>query len=154
MTKAAKKLKASNPKGRPSKYEPRFCDEVEDFMRQGFSLGAFAGEIGVARSTINEWIESHPDFSEAVSRAKGRRLLHWERAALNVAQKGGGPGTATIIVFGLKNMDADGDWRDKQEHEHTGANGGPIRTESAVDLSGLSQDQLRALASIKLPADA
>jgi phage terminase small subunit len=40
--------------------------------------------------------------------------------------------------------------------EHTGANGGPIQSEmrAAVDLSGLTADQLRALASIKLPSEA
>lgn len=38
--------------------------------------------------------------------------------------------------------------------EHTGADGGPIKTETAVDLTRLTEDQLRALASIKLPADA
>jgi hypothetical protein len=102
------------PVGRPSKYETRFCDEVEGFMGQGFSLAAFAGHIGVSRSTINEWMAEHADFSEAVSRAKCVRLLHWEKAGLKVASEGGGTGTATMIVFGLKNMGGD-EWTDKSE---------------------------------------
>jgi hypothetical protein len=143
------------PAGRPTKYEDRFCDMVEEAMGSGLSLGAFAGQIGVARSTINEWIDNHPAFSEAVSRAKGKRLLHWEQAAIRVAEKGGGPGTATIIVFGLKNMGGE-EWADVQRQELTGKDGAPIQSETrhAMDVSGLTEDQLRAIASIKLPADA
>lgn len=37
--------------------------------------------------------------------------------------------------------------------ELTGANGGPIPLESKVDVSGLSPEQLRALASVKLRTD-
>ena len=121
--------------GRPSKYDPAFCDLVVETMRTGLSLTAFAGEIGVARSTINEWMDAHPEFSEAVSRAKASRLLHWERAALNVAVRGGGPGTATVIVFGLKNMGGD-EWSDTTKTEVSGPGGRPIQTEevSARDL--------------------
>lgn len=119
--------------GRPTKYEPRFAEEVEEFMGQGYSLGAFAGHVGVARSTLTEWAENYPDFSVAVSRAKAKRLLQWETSALAVARAGGGPGAATMIVFGLKNMD-DGDWRDKTEQELTGKDGGPIQTEARVQV--------------------
>lgn len=157
MTTKPKPLKTKDvthpkPVGRPTKYEPRYCDEAEAFMAQGYSLGAFAGSIGVARSTINEWIDNQPDFSEAVSRAKAKRLMHWETAGLAVAKDGGGPGTATIIVFGLKNM-GDADWSDRQQHELSGPGGAPIETKTTVDLSRLNPDQLRALASIKLPTD-
>lgn len=106
-------------------------------MGEGLSIGAFAGHIGVARSTINEWIEQYPEFSEAVSRAKAKRLLHWEREALRVARTGGGPGTATIIVFGLKNMGGD-EWTDKVVTEHTGKDGGAIKAEALIP------DDLRA----------
>jgi len=112
-------VETKRPVGRPTKYEPRFCDELEACMAEGYSITAFAGKIGVSRSTINEWMSANPEFSEAVSRAKGKRLLHWETAALKVAKEGGGPGTATVIVFGLKNM-GDDEWRDKQEFEHSG----------------------------------
>jgi transcriptional regulator with XRE-family HTH domain len=142
-----------NPVGRPSKYESGFCDQVEAAMAEGLSLGAFAGQLGVARSTINEWMENHPEFSEAVSRAKAKRLLHWERRALDVAKEGGGGGAATMVIFGLKNMGGD-EWADVQRQELTGKDGGPIQAQNRVDLSALSPDQLRALASIKLPADA
>ena len=56
--------------GRPSLYDPKFCDMVVEDMGQGYSLTAFAGLIGVNRSTITEWMNAHPDFSAAVTRGK------------------------------------------------------------------------------------
>jgi hypothetical protein len=142
------------PAGRPTKYEDRFCEEVEAFMGQGFSLTAFAGHLEVNRSTLTEWADAHPEFSAAVSRAKSKRLLHWERESLDVAKEGGTGGRATMIVFGLKNMGGD-EWADVQKTELTGKDGAPIQSEArhTVDMSGLTEEQLRAVASIKLPAD-
>jgi hypothetical protein len=34
--------------------------------------------------------------------------------------------------------------------EHTGPNGGPIESKTTLDVSGLSMEQLRAVASIRL----
>ena len=110
------------PVGRPSEYDPRYCDELEAFMAQGYSFTAFAGSIGVCRATLDNWAKEHPEFLGARERAKALRLMHWEKSALKVAEKGGGPGTATIITFGLKNMGGD-EWVDKQSVEHTGALG-------------------------------
>jgi hypothetical protein len=117
--------------GRPTDYRPEYCEQVVEFMRAGFSLTAFAGHVDVARSTINVWMEAHPEFSEAVSRAKAARLLHWEEAAIRVAAKGGGPGTATIIVFGLKNM-APEEYSDMTKHELTGKDGKELPASSVT----------------------
>ena len=105
------------PGGRPTKYDPAYCDAVVAHMSEGASLLSFAAEINVARSTINEWAEVHPEFSEAVSRGKAKCAAWWEAAARNLALTGAG--NATMCVFGLKNMGSD-EWRDKQEVEHSG----------------------------------
>jgi hypothetical protein len=130
------------PLGRPSKYDPAYCDQVVEFCKQGFSISAFAGHIDVARSTINEWIANYPDFSEAVSRAKSARLLHWEQMALNVGARGGGPGTATIIVFGLKNMGGD-EWTDTTKTEISGPGGKPVQVEETSARDKLSSKLAR-----------
>jgi transcriptional regulator with XRE-family HTH domain len=105
---------------------------VED-MAKGYSLTAFAGLIGVSRSTINEWMSEHPEFSEAVTRGKAARLRDWERVALDMRTNGGGPGGATITVFGLKNMGAD-EWSDTQKHELSGSGGSPIKADNMVTV--------------------
>lgn len=109
-------------RGRPSKYQAAYCSEVVTFCEQGYSLTAFAGEIGVDRDTISEWGKAHPDFSVAVNRAKAKRARWWEDKARAVAENGGPGGQATMVIFGLKNHAPD-DFRDKQEHEHTGKDG-------------------------------
>lgn len=106
--------------GRPSKYNDVYCDLVIEEMTTGKSLTAFAAEIGVARSTINEWMAVHPEFSEAVKIAKAKCAAWWEEKGRKLAEQGGAPGQATAVIFGLKNMGAD-DWRDKQEHELSGS---------------------------------
>jgi hypothetical protein len=140
------------PAGRPSDYDPAYCDELEAFMARGYSFTAFAGSIGVCRATLDNWAAAHPEFLGARNRAKAKRLMHWETQGLTVAKEGGGGGQATIIAFGLKNM-GDGEWADVQKTELTGKDGAPIQTEGRLDMTGLTPEQLRALASIKLPAE-
>lgn len=106
------------PAGRPSKYQPSYCDLVIEHMAGGASLTSFAADIGVARSSINEWMDEHFEFSEAVKKAKAKCAAWWEEKARSGAA--GGDVNPTLIIFGLKNMAAD-DWRDKQEVEHGGA---------------------------------
>lgn len=147
---AGRKPKFKAPVGRPSKYDPSFCEAVVKVMGEGFSLGAFAGKIGVCRSTINEWMEQHPEFSVAVNRGKCSRLVHWEEAAMRVAKSGGTGGSATIIVFGLKNMGSD-DWADKSHQEITGKNGGPIETKE-LSARELIRSRISGIASRSGPA--
>lgn len=98
--------------GRPSKYRPVYCNELISHLSEGASIASFAAEIGVARSTINQWAEDYPDFSEALQIAKAKCSAWWERRLRDQAVNGKGSTVATI--FGLKNMAAE-DWRDKQE---------------------------------------
>lgn len=108
--------------GRPSLYDPAYCEGVIAFMNDGASLTAFAAEIGVARSTINEWMGAHPEFSEACARAKAKCAAWWEKQGRSIAQVGGGPGAATIVMFGMKNMGAE-DWKDASQIDHRSADG-------------------------------
>lgn len=117
------------PVGRPSLYATEYCEQVEAFMATGFSLTAFAGEIGVCIATLKTWQKEYPEFLAAVSRAKAKRLLEWEKIGLNIAKVGGGTGSATMAVFGLKNMGGD-EWADKVVNEHGGIGGGPIQSVS------------------------
>lgn len=129
-----------HPGGRPTLYDPIFCEQVVEFMRKGYSLTAFAGIIDVSKATLNVWQAEHPEFLDACSRGKAARLVTWETDAMNVAKRGGGPGTATVIVFGLKNMGGD-DWNDRTQVELSGRNGGPVEVKADVNLSDLDQSE-------------
>ena len=120
--------KSGNPGGRPTDYREEFIESVQTFCADGYSLTAFAGEIGVCRDTISEWCSVHPEFSVAVSRAKAKRARWWEERAREIAQNGGPGGQATMVIFGLKNHAPD-DFKEVTRQEHTGKDGGPIATQ-------------------------
>ncbi|MEO0498933.1 MAG: hypothetical protein AAF205_00045 [Pseudomonadota bacterium] len=103
--------------GRPSKYDPAYCDQLEAFCADGLSVTAFAGHIGVSRSTLTNWTDEHPEFLAAVERAKAKRALAWELMLINTVRTGKG---GTSAIFGVKNTAPD-DWKDKTETEHSGA---------------------------------
>ncbi|MFN4296786.1 MAG: hypothetical protein ACK4FB_08080 [Brevundimonas sp.] len=109
---------ANKPIGRPSKFSDAYCGEVIEFMGQGYSLTAFAGEIGVARSTINVWMDEHPSFSEAVKIGQAKRTRCLEKTLLAGET---GP-KVTSHIFALKNADPEG-WRDRHEYDHQSSDG-------------------------------
>lgn len=127
-------------RGRPTLYEERFCEEVVEFCADGFSLTAFAGKIGVGRETIAEWARVHPEFSVAVQAAKAAAAHSLEEDARRIRKDGGGTGSATLTIFGLKNFASD-DFRESQEIKHSGAVG-------SYDLTKLNDEQLAALQTI------
>jgi hypothetical protein len=108
--------------GRPSTYRAVYCEQVVEHLSQGASLTSFAAEIGVARSTINEWMSAHPEFSDACARAKAKCAAWWERQGREIAQEGGGNGSATLVMFGMKNMGAE-DWKDASQIDHRSTDG-------------------------------
>lgn len=116
--------------GRPSAYDPAFCQVVEDALAQGFSLAVAAGDVGVTRQTLDNWTKEHPEFFDAVriGRAKGARV--WEQRLAKLADTN--EGNATGVIFGLKNRLPE-DWKDKTEQELSGGLKVEKLTRSIVD---------------------
>lgn len=104
--------------GRPSGYRETFCNEVINLMAEGLSLTAAMAELGFHRQTAYDWMEAHPEFSDAVKKGQAKRQLFLERRLYSAAD---GP-IVTSSIFALKNTGT-GDWRDKQDVEHSGAVG-------------------------------
>jgi len=104
--------------GRPSKYNEAYDNLIIEEMSQGKSIAAFAAEIGVARSTIQEWEKQYPTFSVALKTGKAKCAAWWEDRLRQIAMDPKA-GHVTAAIFGLKNMAAD-DWKDKHEMEHSG----------------------------------
>lgn len=112
--------------GRPSKYQPEYCEEVIACLAEGHSVTAFAGRIGVSRVTVFNWANEYPEFFNALKIGQARAVEFWEKILAKVARDGGG--NATAVIFALKNRAAE-DWSDKVVTELTGKDGGPIQTE-------------------------
>lgn len=109
------------PAGRPTDYTPELGEKILELMNQGLSLAAAAAELNIHRQRVYEWEEKHPEFADTVNLARSKRQLFLERRLLAADQ---GP-VVTSTIFALKNA-GQGDWREKQEYEHSGPDGGAI----------------------------
>jgi hypothetical protein len=69
-------------------YRDAYCTRVIDVMGQGYSLTAFAGEIGASRADLERWCAKHSRFAQAVERGQARRARVLEDRLL--AARGGG----------------------------------------------------------------
>jgi hypothetical protein len=118
---------------RPSDYNPEFCEQVIELGKQGMSKAEIASELGVAKQTLYNWMDAHPEFMDAVKEATAFAQAWWEKAG-RTAVFGGSPGfNSTAYIFTMKNMFGD-DWRDKVTQEHTGPDGSPIQFNTVYEL--------------------
>jgi len=108
--------KAKRKRGRPSKYDPAFCDLVLELGEQGKSRMQMAARLGVTYDTFLEWQKRHPDFLEAVKFSQVLAQEWWEDAG----QRGLTMGKAfngVAFVFQMKNRFRT-DYSDKIEVKH------------------------------------
>ena len=114
-----------HPVGRPTEYREEFCDQVVEAAKDGFSLTAFAGLVGVSRQTVTTWCAQYPLFLAACARAKAVRALSWEKRGIRVGDGNGGAGAAPMVQFALRNFAPD-EWRDRQPVETTNPETGEV----------------------------
>lgn len=133
MSKPGNQYALGNDGGRPTKYDPKFVRELEEFFsrpayeektitirrkdgsteeRQELvacefpTLAEFAVNIGVHRDTLHQWAKDHPEFSDAYQRAKA----HQERILVSNGLTG--RYEQPFAIFTAKNVL---NWRDKSE---------------------------------------
>lgn len=135
-------------KGRPSGYKPEYANTAKHMCQLGATDIELADAFGVNVRTIYRWQADYPEFCQALKAGKD---IADERVERSLYQKAVGytheavkvflhaktatpvyapyrehvPPDTTAGIFWLKNRRPE-QWRDKQQHEHTGANGGPI----------------------------
>lgn len=119
-----------NPVGRPTEYDPRFCEMLVQHMAEGLSFESFGGvdTVDVCKSTLYVWLEKHPEFMDAKQRAISKCRLWWERTGLdglwNTSERDGPQSSSSksfntgVWVFNMKNRFKD-EWKEKHEIEHT-----------------------------------
>lgn len=66
-------------RGRPTEYDPAFCEIAIQAGAEGDGLAGIAAKIGIVRSTLNEWVDRYPDFSAAIAHARELSLSWWEQ---------------------------------------------------------------------------
>ena len=113
--------------GRPTLYRPEYCQRAIEFMGQGYSVTALAGELQIAKETIYGWIREHADFMHAINTGRAARVAALEAKLLTTSQGVG----VTAAIFALKNADPD-EWQDRYQTE-TKVN---VSIEKVPDVSG------------------
>lgn len=141
---------------RPSGYDPETHPKQAGKLCE---LGATDDEIAeffeVNRATIYRWKAQFPEFCDAIKTGKGpaddrverslyQRAIGYSHDDVDIRVIDGAvtmtpiikhyPPDTTAAIFWLKNRRKE-DWRDRQSHEHTGKDGGPIQTTGAEKLA-------------------
>lgn len=129
---------------RPSKYDTHVKPKlllVEAWARDGLTLEQIASNLGVALSSLCEYKNQYSELTEALKNGREVIDVMVENALLKAAlgynyteeelnkmtgdpielRKVAHPNT-TALIFWLKNRKPK-EWRDKQEHEHSGSLG-------------------------------
>lgn len=122
----------ANKGGRPTVYRPEFCQTVLDDAMLGHTLGATAALIGVARSTLSDWASVHPEFAEAVARAKSIRQRMYEGHLIDMARRGGDSTRMSAVKLGLLNVGGE-DWKERLTADHN----------VTISLADLVQDSMK-----------
>jgi transposase len=66
------------PVGRPSLYDPKYCEEVIALGKIGKSTEAIGAILGVGTKTLYNWRDQNPEFLHALELAKEFELQWWE----------------------------------------------------------------------------
>ena len=96
----------ANPVGRPTKYDPRYIEMVDEYLqttgREQTSLPkivGFALYIGVSKDSLYEWAKEHKEFSDALEKI----MAHQENTLVDDGIYGGKEVNATIVKLLLMN---------------------------------------------------
>jgi hypothetical protein len=113
------------PTGRPSSYDPSYCECVIELGKEGMSVVEMAAEIGVTRNTLEtNWPAAHPEFLEAFTYAKLLAQAWWEKQGrTNLATQG----FQSSLYSRSMAARFPADWREIKGTELTGKDGAPVQ---------------------------
>lgn len=149
--------------GRPTEYKDSYPEQAYKLCLLGATDKEMANFFNVSEQTLNSWKDKHPEFLESLTRGKmladaeiAKSLYHRAKGyehveTITATFQGKITDTMDVIkhyppdtpaaTLWLKNRQPD-KWRDKQEIEHTGANGEPLLSGPITALSDKDLQQL------------
>ena len=69
------------PVGRPSLYDPKYCEEVISLGRIGKSVEQIAANLNLSLRVLYAWRDKHEEFMHAMEYAKELEQAWWEEQA-------------------------------------------------------------------------
>ena len=70
-----------NPVGRPTEYDPIYCDKVIELGLLGKSFEQMSAQLNVSYRTLCRWRDSHEEFCHALEDAQALSQAWWEDQA-------------------------------------------------------------------------
>lgn len=138
--------------GRPSSFTQETADSICARLMEGESLRQISLDDGMpSQGTVMRWLAGNLSFQEQYARAREAQAEYYATEIVDISDNGLDAVRDRLRVDARKWVAAKllpKKYGDKLLQELSGPNGGPIQTESRVDLSGLTAEQLEALASI------
>jgi len=115
------------PVGRPSQYDPAYCERIIELGRLGKSIEQIAAQIGVGTKTMYNWRDEFPEFLRALEIAKELELDWWENIAQNMMVENK-DGSKLNSAIWSRSMAArfPKKYRESTKTEITGENGAPL----------------------------
>ena len=92
-----------NPVGRPTKYKPEYCEQLIAYQREGGSYQGFAGLVSVDVTTLYQWEEDFPEFSQARKEAKMANRFYMDGIAKGMMEGTIKGGNVVVWLFLMKN---------------------------------------------------
>ena len=115
------------PVGRPSVYDPAFCEKAIELGKLGKSTEAIGSILDVGTATLYRWRDEFPEFREALETAKNHELRWWEEQAqaYMIENKDSDRLNATIWSRSMAARFPK-KYRESTKQEITGADGAPL----------------------------
>jgi len=77
-----------HPGGRPTDYDPKYCDLFVEEGKKGLAIQEICAKIGVLRKTAINWTKKYPEFLHAYTRARELAAAYlMEEARNNLGNK-------------------------------------------------------------------
>lgn len=115
-----------------------FAAEVKDMLSEGRSVRSIARQYGVKERTLRHWVRTgYGEFADS-AQAKEDGMDSLAEQVIEIADDADMPSDQKRVMIDAR-LRLLGKWSrryaDKTAHEVTGADGGPIQTESKVTMT-------------------
>lgn len=131
--------------GRPSKYDPKYCNEIVELGKEGFSRWQICSRLDIGIGNMKAWEGAHEEFRAALEESRLHALAYWEDLAHDHIREAPG-GVKLNTGLWSRSMAArfPDQYRENSKVELTGKNDGPIEIDHVHDFSNALLDDLLA----------
>lgn len=129
MATPRKKPEDKRKTGRPTAYRKEYCGRLIEMGNLGYTKAMMARDLDVARMTLDNWASEHPEFLDALTRARDLSLAFMEEKGLaGLDMAGFNSSLYAKLMAGM----FPGDYSEHKKVEVTGKDGQPLQQVAPV----------------------